>query len=248
MADRPPNAWLVYNVTSPLGEKFRAAVVGGGTGMRAVSNRSGEWADEPAFEAVDLMRPEYKLQDWDIQQDDEGADEEVQPDGKPSFLYRLNKAEAKLNAKEQVKDLSDHYPEVGEVSVEVQDLGDSTFATAGAGKIILNERQWQPKKLAERERVWKGLVIDSSPEGTLLHEFGHLLIEALRAKHGSKVDAIVDRYRGSTPTSPYSMDSKRQFEAESFVAFHTRHVVGAGPGAANALASAEAMWEELLAL
>jgi hypothetical protein len=96
MADRPPNALRVFNVTSPEGEQFRAAAIGDGNGYRAVSNSSGEWASDSRLTFADLMHPEHKLSNWDIEPDDEGEGEDVRPDGRPSFGYLLNQAREKI--------------------------------------------------------------------------------------------------------------------------------------------------------
>jgi hypothetical protein len=252
-ADRPPNARRVYNVTSPQGEQFRAAEVRNPetTVISAWSNRTGTWGPESAFNASDLAMPMHNLLEWDVEPDDAGEEEDVRPDGSPSYSYRMKQTEAKLNAKDAMDQLAEDYSPLidSPIKVEMRDLGDREFVLAGDGKLILNARQWHPDQLAAHEREWKGLMVDSSADGTLLHQFGHILMQELRTAHGPDVvDAIVARYADKDAVSPYAMDSREQFEAESFVAMHTGRCLGSGPTATQALANAQAMWEELFAL
>jgi hypothetical protein len=69
--DRPTNTLAVFDVTSPMGEAFTAAVVRGDT-YEVWSDRTGDWALEPKLQMADLFHPEQNLMDWDIYREGEG--------------------------------------------------------------------------------------------------------------------------------------------------------------------------------
>ena len=65
--DAPANPFRAYDVTSPTGESFSAAVVIGEDGFwHVLSDRSGTWADEPGIAMEDLLMPEQNMAEWDI--------------------------------------------------------------------------------------------------------------------------------------------------------------------------------------
>jgi hypothetical protein len=56
----------VFKLKPPDGEPFVAALAGG----RVVSNRGGKWADENQISVADLVMPEQRLGEWDVEEID----------------------------------------------------------------------------------------------------------------------------------------------------------------------------------
>lgn len=57
--------------------------------------------------------------------------------------------------------------------------GMDSLAYAGGHTMIINTAYWKPDVLEKYQREWKGLVVDPTPEGTIQHEYGHVLVKAI---------------------------------------------------------------------
>jgi hypothetical protein len=58
----------VFKMTPPDGEPFYAAVASAGSALRVVSNRGGKWGDEATISVADLVMPEQRLGEWDVEE------------------------------------------------------------------------------------------------------------------------------------------------------------------------------------
>ena len=155
-----------------------------------------------------------------------------------------------------LKRLAARFPEVG--PVKVQALGYATehvFATKSSGSLKLNPHFWSDDtKLSANAKEWDGLLYDSSVEGVVTHEFGHMMAHRVLNKIGSeKYNQILGKHvsnplaLSSDETTPYGMENTAEFEAESFAIY-----VGGKPHIDNelghkALATSQAFWRDMLA-
>jgi hypothetical protein len=62
------NVERVFKMTPPDGEPFMAAVVRQDDGLRVVSNRGGKWSSEASIGVADLVMPEQRLSEWDVEE------------------------------------------------------------------------------------------------------------------------------------------------------------------------------------
>jgi hypothetical protein len=58
----------IFKLTPPDGAAFYAAVVGKDGALRVASNRGGKWADEATIGVADLVMPEQRLGEWDVEE------------------------------------------------------------------------------------------------------------------------------------------------------------------------------------
>lgn len=156
-----------------------------------------------------------------------------------------------------VDDLVEQFPEVGEVKVTLYDNpGMEAIAFAGKNNINLLKANWIPEKLQRFEKEWQGLVVDPTPKGILVHEFGHVAIKQLSEKHGLEKVWDISRKYANIPDervgisnarspSPYGSENLSEFQAETFVAFYRQRTES---GAFETQSIANAMWKELLSL
>jgi hypothetical protein len=56
-----------YKLQPPGGPPFHAAVVQLGEGVAVVTDRSGGWQRDDSLHFADLVMPEQKLSDWDVE-------------------------------------------------------------------------------------------------------------------------------------------------------------------------------------
>jgi hypothetical protein len=62
------NIEAVFRMRPPDGKPFMAAVVKAGEGYGVISNRSGDWEPDTIIHVADLLMPEQRLGEWDIEQ------------------------------------------------------------------------------------------------------------------------------------------------------------------------------------
>jgi hypothetical protein len=58
----------IFKLTPPDGEPFMAAVVQMPDGLRVVSTRGGGWGAESQIGVADLVMPEQRLSEWDVEE------------------------------------------------------------------------------------------------------------------------------------------------------------------------------------
>jgi SPP1 gp7 family putative phage head morphogenesis protein len=83
-----------------------------------------------------------------------------------------------------------------------------------------------PAAWAAHEQEWRGLRVDPSLEGTLVHEYGHVVFKAaLQAdpeRYYREITPLVEpvEMRTTARTSPYGMENASEAEAEAFSMVH----------------------------
>lgn len=159
-------------------------------------------------------------------------------------------------ARTTLNELTSRYPIAGHVRISYVNWSDhDAVAWASNSQVNINRAHWNPKTLVEYQKHWEGLVVDSSPRGVLVHEFGHVLMKAIAAKIGLlEAWEIVYRHAGienenqpiaAAPVSPYAQENASEFNAETFAAQHEGRCAANYGG--KGLAVARALWQELLA-
>jgi hypothetical protein len=58
----------VFKLTPPDGAPFYAAVVSKGGALSVASNRAGKWDNEAKIGVADLVMPEQRLGEWDVEE------------------------------------------------------------------------------------------------------------------------------------------------------------------------------------
>jgi hypothetical protein len=58
----------VFKLTPPDAAPFYAAVVSKGGALSVASNRAGKWDNEPTIGVADLVMPEQRLGEWDVEE------------------------------------------------------------------------------------------------------------------------------------------------------------------------------------
>jgi hypothetical protein len=145
------------------------------------------------------------------------------------------------------------------VEVRHDDIQSDALGSHRGGHVYLSPAMWNEEFLTKHAKEWEGLVNDSSPEGILTHEFGHMLSHALEeAIDPVTVWNIVRQHLGvganenmsirNDQTSPYGQDNVFEFVAEAFTAFHNGKLsVGPGHEWADRLTKTQkGVWQELL--
>lgn len=167
--------------------------------------------------------------------------------------------------KSVLEDLSRKYPPLGDIKIRTHEGGDALAMNGGKGldgrhSVSFDTALWSdPKFLAKNAKEWDGLVVDSSPEGTITHEIGHVLYQIIEARIGLKAagkiveDAFgVSDWRGGASigaeaASPYGQEDLREATAEAFVSHHLNRASHPGPLADVAIKTSHALWDKLLA-
>jgi hypothetical protein len=154
------------------------------------------------------------------------------------------------------RDLVDVYPELQGLKI-TGGAPAGTMAIKSTRRIMLNTDEWNnPAGLAEYERKWKGLVIDSSPAGTIVHEAGHVVDAAVRERLGDDYYRIVQSHFPEVYTQPeggitasvsvFGQENPAEFMAETFSSQHFhKHEMGRIPEANDWMLHARSMWDEL---
>ena len=63
----------MYKLVPPHGRLFYAAIVPWRDGVAVISTRDGDWARDKALHAADLIQPEQKLGNWDVERNPDDA-------------------------------------------------------------------------------------------------------------------------------------------------------------------------------
>lgn len=165
--------------------------------------------------------------------------------------------EVAIRIRRTLDDLSSAYPAVGHVRVSVDDYGDCGWmAIAARGLVIINRPYWTPDYLAANEREWDGMVVDSTPEGIIRHEFGHVafraaedLLGAEEANERAMAGAGTDRWDcigdGVVAASPFGQENVSEWLAEGFSAYDLGRA-SMGVFSDAALAAAREFWTPLM--
>jgi hypothetical protein len=67
VGDPDKKIWYCYELTPPFSKsKFQAAIMKEGGDLYVISNRSGTWKPDEALHFADLLRPEFRLYEWDV--------------------------------------------------------------------------------------------------------------------------------------------------------------------------------------
>jgi hypothetical protein len=61
------SAIRAYKLTPPGGAPFHAAVVPIGEGVAVMTDRGGAWARDDSLHFADLVMPEQRLADWEVE-------------------------------------------------------------------------------------------------------------------------------------------------------------------------------------
>ena len=85
--------------------------------------------------------------------------------------------------------LTEKFPILHGMNVEMGAWLEDTdiHATKNSKSIQLNKKSWTNRAALEKHaQTWKGLLVDATPEGVIVHEIGHVLDNRLLAKLGTK--------------------------------------------------------------
>ncbi len=149
------------------------------------------------------------------------------------------------------------FPELADVQVKMgspEVMGDEIHSTKNLKALYLNPNVWlNPKKLETHAKEWDGLLIDSSVEGIITHEMGHVLANrVLRAIGADKFNELRFKHLkdpGSIAMtespSVYGQEHPSEFEAEAFVALVQNRAVKS-KFADEALKTSKAFWKDML--
>lgn len=126
-----------------------------------------------------------------------------------------------------LNNLAKRYPHLSNVKVEMFDMsvyGEDLLATKSNTKLLLNPEKWNDSSFWEdRAKVWEGLISDTSKEGTVLHEIGHILDGLVLNKLDSKkYNALLEKHVPGGAlygdmTTPYGQEHISEMLAEAFV-------------------------------
>lgn len=122
------------------------------------------------------------------------------------------------------EDLLADYPMVEKFKIGGWDDDHSLAIATGAGMLISN-KHWNAKRLAEYQKEWDGLQVDPSPEGIVTHEFGHFLAKQADKTNGGKnfkkvrlgMKEMHESDMQYKPPSVYGQENDSEFQAEAFV-------------------------------
>ena len=144
------------------------------------------------------------------------------------------------------------------VKVLAHDNEPDVLARAGRDSISINTDHWNPERLAQYRKEWDGLVVDSSPAGTITHELGHAAFAQINQHHFHRAEALAQKYYdasngvegGPPPPSAYAQENSHEWAAEAFCAMDAGHTDGLGPQEQQdkALAHAQEFWREMFKL
>jgi hypothetical protein len=177
-------------------------------------------------------------------------------------------------AQATIDKLSAKYPEAGSPKVEAttENMGErgskdfEALAQRHGDNIRVNAGIWNKEFLTKNAADWEGLMNDPSPEGTLTHEFGHLLAGKIENRLGyDKFWGIVYKHLGYDPgsgenlnrklssetTSPYGGENIYEFLAEAFVPYELGKTVKFGgttdnPTTQRAVQVQTGIWKDLI--
>jgi len=153
--------------------------------------------------------------------------------------------------------VGERFPELSDVRVELSEWmrGTDVLASKSHAAVGLNPEMWTSAgKLGAFEKEWKGMLVDPSVEGVVIHEMGHVLAtRALRLLGADAYNAILSKHlsdlnniASTEATSVYGQENTAEFEAEAFVSlFHDRAEMG--PFSEEALQFAKSFWADMLA-
>ncbi len=155
-----------------------------------------------------------------------------------------------------IEKLQKQFPELNKFEVQLGEWmeGTDVHATKGLYDMTLNPGMWKnPEKLKAHEKEWNGLIVDSSIEGVVTHEMGHVLgNRILRAIGADAYNAILARHledlgniASGESASVYGQENTSEFEAEAFVAMVTGKAE-AGAFSEQGLKTARSYWADLL--
>jgi hypothetical protein len=148
-------------------------------------------------------------------------------EGAQAFIDKLSE-QYPIAKSEQYPIQGPHRPEVR--PDDIPGVEEHSIAQHRGGHIYLTPQYWNKEFLDKHNKEMEGSMNDSTTEGILTHEFGHLLSHKLEAK----IDPItlwniVYKHLGHTggnlgisndQTSPYGAENIFEFIAEAFTHYH----------------------------
>lgn len=123
-----------------------------------------------------------------------------------------------------VESLVSKYPLLNGMKVSTIDMDSSIMALSWNEGINLNAKVWTEDKLTQFEKEYDGLFCDTSMNGLITHELGHLLVHKIESKLGN-IDQYAKPYKENMDNgfvvSAYATENISEWQAESFVTHET---------------------------
>jgi hypothetical protein len=148
------------------------------------------------------------------------------------------------------------FPTLSHIYVREGDpqIMENILATKDLKSLILNGHYFKdPEKLRVHFETWKGLQVEATLVGTIIHECGHILANQALRNYPRKFNAILKNnlenvgsiWNYESP-SAYGQENEAEFLAEAFVAHYLgRHGWTNSDFGAQSMAVSNAVWSAM---